>query len=58
MKKLISALFVIVALLELSGCGIKGKLYIEPEFTQPEESTDGQNSKNDSDSEEQSEKNR
>lgn len=50
MKKLISAFVVFVALCELSGCGIKGKLYIEPEYIQQEDddSSDEQASKNSS----------
>lgn len=61
MKKFISAFVVFVALSELSGCGIKGKLYIEPEFTQQEqEDEDGpseQTSEKVSKSETESEKN-
>lgn len=57
MKKLIFAFAVFIALCELSGCGIKGKLYIEPEYTQleDEESSSEQNSNKSSKSDEQSE---
>ena len=59
MKKLISAFAVFIALCELSGCGIKGKLYIEPEYTQleDEESSSEQNSNKSSKSDESLKKN-
>ncbi len=60
MKKLISAFAVLVAISAISGCGIKGKLYLEPEVIQQEddstEHTNEKNSKSENDSDEISKK--
>lgn len=60
MKKLISAFAVLVAISVISGCGIKGKLYIEPDVVQQEddstEQTNEKNSKSENDSDEISKK--